>query len=275
MGESSSGKWYTNPAVIEVLKIVGAVVVAIITGVFLVIAAFISTKQGTVVQPIPPQPVSTTPPAPLQKPPEVPGNDAAKTEVEPTVIQSEYPAENEESTAESKPEPIEIFHYDFEELTEGKAEPLETFHDDFEGGLKDWRIKRYSGYNNFMRWHISDKEHASGKSCLALGHQDTSKKENNDTVHIETKKELFLTENAVLLFKIKKTYKINLEIVLKNKVAPFKDTVIKFYPGNDMYKDWRAEEIYLGLYIDEGRYTLMLRAWDQGSLYLDDIKIQK
>ncbi|WYD80291.1 MAG: hypothetical protein V8K32_13380 [Candidatus Electrothrix gigas] len=65
-----------------------------------------------------------------------------------------------------------------------------------------------------------------------------------------------------------------MKIVLKDKDAPFKDTVIKFYPGNRMYKEWRAEEIVLGSDIDEGRYTLMLKAWDQGRLYLDDIKIQ-
>ncbi|CAK8717714.1 hypothetical protein KKHLCK_06875 [Candidatus Electrothrix laxa] len=84
-----------------------------------------------------------------------------------------------------------------------------------------------------------------------------------------------MTENAVFSFKIKKEYTINLKIVLKKKDATFKKTVITFYPGNMMHKEWRAEEIPLGSDIDEGRYTLILRAWSQGSLYLDDIKIQK
>ena len=221
MGESSSGKWYTNPAIIS------AVIAAIITGIFTVIAAFISSNNDTAVHPPPP-------------------------------IQSEPPAQVEEISIKSQAE----------------SDSQAIFQDDFEDGLGNWNVKRYSGYNNFMRWHISENEHFSGKSSLALGHEDTDQKENNDTVHIETKKELLLTENSVLSLKIKKEYRINLEIVLKKKDAAVKETVIKFYPGNTMYKDWREEEIYLGLYIDEGPYTLMLRAWDQGSLYLDDIKIQ-
>ncbi|MCI5132312.1 MAG: hypothetical protein D3904_12530 [Candidatus Electrothrix sp. EH2] len=238
MGENSSGKWYTNPAIIEVIKVIGAVVVAIITGVFLVIAAFIGNKNA----PAPPihLPVPKTP----DTIPDASENNAAK-------------AENEESAAESKLEPIAVFQ------------------DDFEEGLGKWSVKRYPGYNNFMRWHISEKEHVSGRNSLALGHKDTDTKENTDTVHIETEEELFLSKETTLSFKLRKSYRINLQIVLKKNDAPFKETVIGFYPGNTPYKDWRAEEIPLGSEIDAGVYRLMLRAWDQGSLYLDDIKIQK
>lgn len=253
MGENSSGKWYTNPAIIS------AVIAAIITGIFTVIVAFIN-KSEPVVQPLPPPQLSTTtvtvtPASSLQIPSDVLESDVTKKEVEPTVIEPAAPVR-----LESPAQPKEI--------------PTAIFQDDFENGLGNWSMKRYSGYNNFMRWHISEKEHFSGKSSLALGHEDTDQKENNDTVHIETREELLLTEHAVLSFQIKKEYRINLEIVLKKKDTAFKDTVIRFYPGNTLYKDWRAEKIPLGLYIDEGRYTLMLRAWDQGSLYIDDIKIQ-
>lgn len=253
MGESSSSKWYKNIAIIAVLiTAVGGIVAATITGVFSVIAAFIST---TVVQP---------PPSSVQIPSDTLRNDVTKTEVEQTVIQPEPSVQLEYPvTVQEKP-------------AENKAEPIDTFQDDFEGRLRQWRAKRYPGYyNDSMRWHLSDKEHFSGQHSLSLGNEDTDKKDNNDPVHIETKEDFLLTENAVLSFKIKKEYTINLKIVLKNKDAPFKETVIKFYPGNAMYQEWRAEEIPLGLDIDEGRYTLILRAWSQGSLYLDDIKIQK
>ncbi|MCW5211886.1 hypothetical protein VU04_03130, partial [Desulfobulbus sp. TB] len=156
---------------------------------------------------------------------------------------------------------------------EFQSESTAVFQDNFEEGLKKWNVKRYSGYNNFMRWHISENEHFSGKSSLALGHEDTDQKENNDTVHIETREELLLTKHSVLSLKIKKEHRINLEIVLKKDDATFKQKV-KFYPGNSEYKDWRVEEIPLGADIDAGRYTLMLKAWDQGRLYLDDIKIE-
>ncbi|MCI5139293.1 MAG: hypothetical protein D3922_12990, partial [Candidatus Electrothrix sp. AR1] len=162
-----------------------------------------------------------------------------------------------------------------EDLVENKADLIEIFQDDFEEELWKWRVKRYSGYNDFMKWHLSGKEYVSGKRGLTLGHQDTNRKENYDTVHIETKEDFFLTEESVLSFKIKKEYQINLEIVLKKEWDGNKETVVTFYPGNSMYKEWREEEIPLGLYIDKGEYTLMLRAWDQGSLYIDDIKIQK
>ncbi|MCI5156890.1 MAG: hypothetical protein D3906_00320 [Candidatus Electrothrix sp. AUS1_2] len=269
MGENSSGKWYTNSAIIGA----GAVIVAaIITGVFTIISDFMNNKNNPVVQPPPPPQVSTTttvivtPVPSFHLPSDASENDMTKkTASEPTVIEPAAPIVpiRLESPAQSK-----------EETPVGTpAELPAIFQDDFEGDLRNWAVKRYSGYNNFMRWHISEKEHFSGRSSLALGHEDTDKKENNDTVHIETREELLVTENAVLSFQIKKEYRINLEIV-KKKDAPFKERKIKFYPGNTLYKEWRAEEIPLGLEIDEGRYTLMLKAWDQGSLYLDDIKIQ-
>lgn len=183
------------------------------------------------------------------------GNDTPVQPLPP--IQSEPPAPVQEVPVESQAGSIKIFQ------------------DDFEGRLRQWRTKRDPGYyNDSMRWHRSDKVSFSGKYSLSLGHEDTDRKDNNDVVHIETKEDFLLTEDSLLSFQIKKEYRINLKIVLKDKDAPFKDTVIKFYPGNKRYKDWRAEKIPLGSDIDEGRYTLILKAWDQGSLYVDDIKIQ-
>ena len=181
-----------------------------------------------------------------------------------------------DDTTVSSPSPIQSEpHAQVKEIpVKNRAESMAVFQDDFEEGLGKWRVKRYPGYNNFMRWHISGKEHVSGRNSLALGHEDTDTKENTDTVHIETEEELFLGKEAVLLFKLRKSYRINLEIVLKKNDAAFKETVIGFYPGNTPYKDWRAEEIPLGSEIDAGKYTLLFRAWDQGRLYLDDIKIQ-
>ncbi|MCW5212325.1 hypothetical protein VU04_05395 [Desulfobulbus sp. TB] len=257
MGENPSSKWYTNPAIIA----------AIIAGVFAVLAAFIGKKNDTPVQPLPSQSVSTTTTVivasalSLQNHPDL----SKKTASEQAVIQVEPSARQKYSvTMPVQKEPTE----------DKEAESSGVFQDDFEKGLSNWNVTRYFGYNNFMRWHISENEHFSGKSSLTLGHEDTDKKENNDPVHIETKEELLLTKNAVLSFKIKKEHRINLEIVLKKKDATFKEWVIKFYPGNTMYKEWRAEEIPLGSDIDKGRYRLMLRAWDQGRLYIDDIKIQ-
>jgi hypothetical protein len=268
MGESSSGKWYTNPTVI------GAVLAAIITGVFMVVDGFLNNKNETAVQALPPPQVSTTTTvivtsAPsLQSPPNILINDITKTDAEQIAIKSdpsvrhEYPVAvptQEESTEENK-----------------GVELSGVFQDYFEEGLRQWRAKRYPGYyNDSMRWHLSDKEHFSGKNSLSLGHEDTDRKDNNDSVYIETREDFLLMEDTVLSFYIKKTYRINLEIVLKKKDITFKKTVIKRYSGNDPYKEWRAEEIPLGSDIDEGRYTLILRAWSQGSLYLDDIKIQK
>ncbi|MCI5192377.1 MAG: hypothetical protein D3915_04520 [Candidatus Electrothrix sp. AU1_5] len=250
MGEDSSGKWYTNPAIIA----------AIITGIFTVISVFIGKKNDPPVQPLPSQTVSTTttiivtPAPPLQNSP----NSWKKIASEQAVIQVEPLARQKYSVAM----PVQ-------------KEPSGIFQDDFEGRLRQWRIKRYPGYyNDSMRWHRSDKVSFSGKYSLSLGHEDTDRKDNNDVVHIETKEDFLLTADSLLSFQIKKEYRINLKIVLKDKDAPFKDTVIKFYPGNSEYKEWRAEELLLGSDIDEGRYTLMLKAWDQGRLYLDDIKIQ-
>lgn len=258
MGENPSGKWYTNPAIIA----------AIITGVFALISAFISNRNDTPVQPLPSQPVSTTTtiivtPAPsLQNPP----NSSKKIASEQAVIHVEPSARQKYSVAM----PVQ------KEPTEDKeAESSGVFQDDFEGRLRQWRAKRYPGYyNDSMRWHRSDKVSFSGKYSLSLGHEDTDRKDNNDVVHIETKEDFLLTEDSLLSFQIKKEYGINLKIFLKKGDVSFKETLIKFYPGNRMYKEWRAEEILLGSDIDEGQYTLMLKAWDQGRLYLDDIKIQ-
>lgn len=83
MEEGSSGKWYTNHAVIA----------AIITGVFTVIVAFINKKNDTPVQSLPPPQVSTTTtvlvtPAPsLPSLPDAAENDMMKTmETEQAVI---------------------------------------------------------------------------------------------------------------------------------------------------------------------------------------------
>ncbi|MCI5127479.1 MAG: hypothetical protein D3907_03025, partial [Candidatus Electrothrix sp. AUS3] len=43
--------------------------------------------------------------------------------------------------------------------------------------------------------------------------------------------DFLLTADSLLSFQIKKEYRINLKIILKDKDAPFKDTVIKFYRG--------------------------------------------
>ncbi|MCI5118648.1 MAG: hypothetical protein D3913_11985 [Candidatus Electrothrix sp. LOE1_4_5] len=261
MGESSSGNWYKNLTIIGVIiTTVGGIIAAIITGAFNVIAVFIGKKNDPPVQPLPSQTVSTTTTVIVTSAPSLQTvSEQAGVHFEP-LVQPQYPVA------------VSVH----EKMTGEKTGPVEIFQDDFEEGLSKWNVQRYAGYyNNFMRWHISENEHFSGKKSLALGDQDTDTKENNDTVHIETKKELLLTEDTLLSFQIKKEYRINLKIVLKDKDAPFKDTVIKFYPGNfSTKKEWRAEEILLGSDIDEGRYTLILKAWDQGRLYLDDIKIQ-
>lgn len=235
MGEESSGKWYTSPVVIA----------AVITGICGVLVAVIS-RNNTPVQP------PTPPPTPVPRP----SADVPKVE---------------QVLTQPKPPPAAVEKYP----AENNSNYVQIFQDDFEDGLTDWIVKRYDGYNNLMRWHISEREHFSGKSSLALGHEDTDKKDNNDTVYIETKKYFLLTEAAVLSFKLKKAYRINLEIVLRKKEAAAKETVIKFYSGNSTtHKEWREKEIPLEQYIDKGLYKIMLRAWDQGSLYLDDIEIQ-
>ncbi|MCI5123793.1 MAG: hypothetical protein D3925_04780 [Candidatus Electrothrix sp. AR5] len=262
MGESSSGKWYKSHTIIA----------AVITSCVALFGIFVTNKKTSIQSPPPPS-VSTTTTVIVTSAPSLQGlpdplrNDVTKTDAEQTAIKSDPSVRQEYSVAIPAQE----------EPTEDKEVELPgVFQDDFEEELKKWRAKRYPGYyNDSMRWHRSDKEYFSGQHSLSLGHEDTDRKENSDPVYIETKEELLLTENAVLSFKIKKEYRINLEIVLKKKDATFKETVIKFYPGNTMYKEWRAEEIPLGSDIVKGRYTLILRAWSQGSLYLDDIKIQK
>ncbi|CAK8715193.1 hypothetical protein GKODMF_06795 [Candidatus Electrothrix gigas] len=253
MGEHFSEKWYRNHTVVS------TIVAAIITGVFTIIAVFIGNKKDPP-EPLPPPQVSTTTTVIVTSAPSLQTvSEQAGVHFEP-LVQPQYPVA------------VSVH----EKMTGEKTGPVEIFQDDFEEGLSKWNVQRYAGYyNNFMRWHISENEHFSGKYSLSLGHEDTDRKDNNDVVHIETKEDFLLTADSLLSFQIKKEYRINLKIVLKDKDAPFKDTVIKFYPGNfSTKKDWRAEELLLGSDIDEGRYTLMLKAWDQGRLYLDDIKIQ-
>lgn len=252
MDENSSNKWYRHPVVIAAfLGVLGPV----ITGIFTIFNTLISNNTKAPSEP--PALVSVPAPHPVPVPAQETENDVLKPKVEhipeqpePPVPAQEYPAENNSASGQ-------------------------VFQDDFEDGLTHWNVKRYDGYNNFMRWHISEREHFSGKSSLAVGHEDTDKKDNNDTVHIETKSFFLLTEDAVLSFKLKKEYGINLEVVMTKKDAASEEIIIRFYPGNRMYGEWRAEEISLEPYIEKGLYKIMLRAWAQGSLYIDDIKIEQ
>ena len=248
MDENSSHKWCRHPAVIVVLS-------AVLTGVFAIFNTLLSNKTKAPSES--PAPVSVPAPHPVQVPTEETENDVLQQKVEHIPEQPEPPVPAQKYPAENNSASVQIFQ------------------DDFEDRLTHWTVKRYDGYNNFMRWHISEQEHFSGKGSLAVGHEDTDKKDNNDTVHIETKSFFLLTEDAVLSFKLKKEYGINLEVVMTKKDAASKEIVIRFYPGNRMYGEWRAEEISLEPYIEKGLYKIMLRAWNQGNLYLDDIKIEQ
>lgn len=247
MDEKSSSKWCRHPAVLVVLS-------AVLTGVFAIFNTLISNKTKAPSEL--PAPVPVPAPHPVPVPPKETINDVLKSKNEHIPEQPELPTPTQQYPGENNSASVQVFQ------------------DDFEDGLSDWIVKRYDGYSNFMRWHISEQAHFSGKSSLAVGREETDKKDNNDTVHIETKNFFLLTEDAVLSFQIKKEYGINLEVVMTKKDAASKEVVIRFYPGNREYGEWRAEEIALEPYIKKGLYKIMLRAWDQGSLYLDDIKIE-
>ncbi|MCI5140793.1 MAG: hypothetical protein D3909_03505, partial [Candidatus Electrothrix sp. ATG1] len=193
MNENSPGKWYKHPAVIA------AVLGAVITGVFTILNTVISNNKKVPAKPL--TPVFT--PAPDVVPP-------VTVQTLPDEIDNKNIPKPKVEHIPEQPTPPEPIH---EYSAESNSDSAQIFQDDFENGLKNWVSKRYDGYNNFMRWHISEQEHFSGTGSLSLGHEDTDIKDNNDTVHIETKKSFLLTKDAVLSFRIKKEYGRNLEVV--------------------------------------------------------------
>ncbi|MCP4178454.1 MAG: hypothetical protein GY756_11875 [bacterium] len=144
------------------------------------------------------------------------------------------------------------------------------FHDDFEKNLSNWFVESYTGYNNFMKWHISKKDSYSSSGSISVGHEETDEKDNDETVSIVTKKSFILTQDSKLEFKIKKGYKINLKFFLLNSETSTKEN-IKFFPGNYFIKDWKIYSLPLYSHSDKGKFKILLQAWGQGNFYIDDI----
>ena len=148
----------------------------------------------------------------------------------------------------------------------------DIFWDDFEKNLSKWEVENYSGYNNFMIWHISSKKSSSGENSLAIGNEETDQKDNADTIRIETQDTFSLSENSYLEFNLLKSHEINFQVFLAPKDSNIKKK-IKFFPGNIECRDWKEEEIPLFPHKPSGEHRIVLEAWGKGSLYIDDFRL--
>ncbi len=243
-------KWYENSNILAAIIAAIGVVLAAIVGPLI---PLLFTPKKPPSSPVAEQSAIALPPSSLKSFQDIPENMATGQTVQDMVKTESVPNEKE-FVSDIRPDASLVFQ------------------DNFENGLTHWTVRDYTGYNRFMVWHISSKEHRSGKSSLSLGYEDTDKKDNSDTVHIETMDSFVLNKDAKLSFSVKKDYGINLEIVLKNGESASNEKIIKFYPGN-CNKEWKDEKIPLGGYAGDRKYQLLLRAWGQGSIYLDDIII--
>ena len=147
-----------------------------------------------------------------------------------------------------------------------------TFQDDFEVGLTKWKIENYSGYNNLMKWHISTNESNTGKASLSLGNADNDKKDNDDKVLITTKQSYVLKSHSTLKFKMKKSYGINLKILLIGG-DPGLVKEVGFYPGNAVWREWKTVSLPLSEFADKGKYGICFEAWASGKLYIDNLEL--
>ena len=141
------------------------------------------------------------------------------------------------------------------------------FFDGFENGLENWTVKRYSGYNDLMAWHISGNDSFSGSMSLSVGN-DTDEKDNEESVRIITKK-VFNFSNKNLQFRLKKSVGIRLNIFLSKNGSEISQKV-KTFPANMACRNWKTIKITL----PKHSYFIVFTAAGAGKLYIDDVEFK-